>query len=87
MKYTNLEGQKFNFDGLMYRTLFDKNPRGPVGGYSDRPVLNHINIDGDDYVEFTSNFYVKVDDMYNRNPYDERISFANNSNEISYEIY
>ena len=86
MKYTNLKNNCFNFNGLDYYCKGDMRKGGPVDGgiYSNSIILDHVSIQGDDYVEFTPGYYVKVDDMYNRSPYDERLTF---SNQISYEIY
>lgn len=86
MKYTSLKGEKFDFNGLIYydKSTMKKGSEIKGGCYKDCHTREHISINGEDYLEFTPGYYVKVDDMYNRDPYDKRITF---SNEISYEIY
>lgn len=93
MKYTNLKRQAFDFQGLYY---YYKDALGTltksgsvVHGdiYSASHILEHVDINGFDYVEFTKGYYVKVDDLYDREPYDERVAFSYKKEELNYDIY
>lgn len=83
MKYTNIEGLVYNVEGLIY--YYGENMEkqgGPINGYYNKTITNHINIKGEDYAEFAVGYCVKVEDLFNRGPI-----LVEAKPEINYEIY
>ncbi len=77
MNYTNLVGQRLNCNGLDFYNKEGK-LQGIISGYENTMILKCFTArkDGEDYLEFTTNFYVKAVDVIRLNKI-----------KLSYEIY